>query len=59
MIRKILIVLALLAPGVRAEPLYSPNGYWPTGILDPHCPHQYEYVLEPGHVWLGCWGLRN
>lgn len=44
---------------LTALALFSPNGFWPTGIFNPHCPGQYEYVLEPGHVWLGCWGQRS
>jgi hypothetical protein len=56
-----LIALLLLSTSAQADPPmpFSPNGYWPTGIFNPHCPNQYEYVLEPGHVWLGCWGQRD
>lgn len=38
--------------------LFSPNGYWPTGILDPACPGQYAYRIEPGHAFMFCWGQR-
>jgi hypothetical protein len=39
--------------------LFSPNGYWPTGILDPACPGQYAYRIEPGHAFMFCWGARG
>lgn len=37
--------------------LFSPNGFWPTGILDPVCPHQYVYRLGSGE-FMFCWGSR-
>lgn len=60
--KPLMLFLALLSPGiVPADPPlpFSPNGYWPTGIFDTHCPHQYTMVVEPGHFWIGCWGHRE
>jgi hypothetical protein len=56
---KFFVAALLLSSMVYAEQLpFSQNGYWPTGILDPHCPNRYELTGEPGHFFLMCWGQR-
>lgn len=59
--KSVLLSIALIASVASADqPLnFSPNGYWPTGIFNTHCPHQYTMTVEPGHFWIGCWGRRD
>jgi hypothetical protein len=53
-----LFALGLLVVRCARADVYSPNGFWPTGILDPACPGQYAYRIEPGHAFMFCWGHR-